>query len=193
MLQPRLVIFTRYPTPGAAKTRLIPALGAEGAAMLHQRLTARTVAVAVASALPIELWVTGGDAAAFREWLGALVVLDQGEGGLGTRLLAAAAPYPVIFIGTDAPDLTVAHLRAAADAVLAGRCVIGAAEDGGYWLLGLPAPVPRVFDDIAWSTATVAAETIARLREAGHEPVRLPVLSDLDVPADLARWPDLLA
>lgn len=191
MPETRLVIFTRYPTPGAAKTRLIPALGPERAAALHRRLTERTVAVARASGVPFELWTTGGKEAAFRDWLGDVAVQSQGEGGLGERLLRAAAPYPVIFIGTDAPDLVPAHLRAAADAVDIGRAVIGAAEDGGYWLLGLPDAVPGVFDGIAWSTATVFADTLARLRAAGHDPVRLPTLSDLDLPEDLARWPDL--
>ncbi len=189
----RLVIFTRYPTEGAAKTRLIPALGPAGAAALHRRLTERTLAVARAARVPLELWTTGADAAAFREWLGDVAVREQGEGGLGERLLRAAAPYPVVFIGTDAPDLVPAHLRAAADAVGLGRAVIGAAEDGGYWLLGLPAAVPGVFDGIAWSTETVFAATLERLRDAGHEPVRLPVLSDLDRPEDVARWPDLMA
>ena len=189
----RLVIFTRYPTPGAAKTRLIPALGPDGAAALHRRLTERTVAVARAAGLAFELWITGAEPDAFRAWLGPIEVRAQAEGGLGERLLAAAAPYPVIFIGTDAPDLVPAHLRAAADAVGIGRTVIGAAEDGGYWLLGLPDAVPGVFDGIAWSTETVFAATLERLRAAGFEPVRLPTLSDLDLPADLARWPDLLA
>lgn len=191
MSEVRLVIFTRYPTPGAAKTRLIPALGPEGAAALHCRLTEHTVAAARAARLPFELWTTGADTAAFRDWLGDVQVRAQGEGGLGERLLRAAAPYPVIFIGTDAPDLVPAHLRAAADAVGMGRAVIGAAEDGGYWLLGLPHAVPGVFDGIAWSTDTVFADTLQRLRAAGHDPVRLPTLSDLDVPEDLARWPDL--
>ncbi|MDT7952530.1 MAG: TIGR04282 family arsenosugar biosynthesis glycosyltransferase [Acetobacteraceae bacterium] len=192
MPEARLVIFTRYPTPGAAKTRLIPALGAAGAAALHRRLTEHTVAAARAAGLPFELWTTGGDEAAFREWLGALVVRSQGEGGLGERLLRAAAPHPVIFIGTDAPDLVPAHLRAAADAVASGRSVIGAAEDGGYWLLGLPEAVPGVFDGIAWSTDTVFAATLGRLQAAGHAPLRLPTLCDLDTPADLPRWPDLV-
>lgn len=188
----RLVIFTRYPTPGAAKTRLIPALGPDGAAALHRRLAERTVAVARAADVRLELWTTGADPAAFRDWLGDISVRQQSEGDLGQRLLAAAAPYPVIFIGTDAPDLVPAHLRAAADAVGTGRAVIGAAEDGGYWLLGLPAAVPGVFDGIAWSTATVFADTLGRLRAAGHAPLRLPTLSDLDTPDDLARWPDLM-
>lgn len=190
-MQPiRLVIFTRFPTPGAAKTRMIPLLGPEGAAALHRRLTERTVAVAREAGLPFVLRTTGGDAAAFRTWLGDIATEDQGAGGLGERLLAAAA-YPVIFIGTDAPDLSVAHLQAARDAVAAGRCAIGAADDGGYWLLGLPFAVPRVFDGIAWSTETVFAETVARLEEAGQDPVRLPTLHDLDRPADLNRWPEL--
>lgn len=188
----RLVIFTRYPTPGAAKTRLIPALGPDGAATLHRRLTERTVAVARAATIPFELWTTGADPAAFRAWLGDVTVREQPTGGLGERLFAAAAPYPVIFIGTDAPDLVPAHLRAAADAVGTGRAVIGAAEDGGYWLLGLPEAVPRIFDGIAWSTETVFADTLERLRSAGHVPLRLPTLSDLDTPEDLARWPDLV-
>ena len=188
----RLVVFTRYPTPGAAKTRLIPALGPDGAARLHRRLTERTVAVARAAGVPFELWVTGAAPAEFRAWLGEVDVRAQQGAGLGERLLAAAAPYPVIFIGTDAPDLVPAHLRAAADAVGAGRAVIGAAEDGGYWLLGLPCAVPGVFEGIVWSTETVFAATLDRLRAAGHAPLRLPTLSDLYTPADLARWPDLV-
>ncbi len=187
----RLVIFTRYPTPGAAKTRLIPAIGPEGAAKLHRRLTEQTVAAARVADMPLELWTTGADPADFRAWLGDIDVREQQGAGLGDRLLAAASPYPVVFIGTDAPDLVPAHLRAAADAVGSGRAVIGAAEDGGYWLLGLPCAVPGVFDGIAWSTETVFAATLERLRAAGHAPLRLPTLSDLDTPADLARWPHL--
>lgn len=187
----RLVIFTRFPTPGAAKTRLIPALGPVGAASLHRRLTERTVSVARAAGVTFELWTTGAEPAAFRDWLGDVTVRPQGEGDLGERLLRASRPYPAIFIGTDAPDLDPTHVRAAADAVGRGRAVIGAAEDGGYWLLGLPQAVPEIFTGIAWSTATVFAETLERLRSAGHDPVALPTLSDLDLPADLARWPDL--
>lgn len=190
-MQPvRLVIFTRYPTPGAAKTRMIPLLGPAGAAALHRRLTERTVAVARAAGLPFVLRTTGGSAAAFQAWLGDVPTEDQGEGGLGERLLAAAT-YPVIFIGTDAPDLSAAHLHAARDAVAAGRCAIGGADDGGYWLLGLPFAVPHIFEGIAWSTETVFAETLARLHDSGEDPVRLPTLHDLDRPDDLARWPEL--
>lgn len=191
MAQPRVVVFTRYPTPGQAKTRLIPALGAERAAALHRRLTERTLAAVRASGLPYELRVTGATPAAFVDWLGFVPAVDQGPGDLGARLARAGPPYPTLFIGADAPDLTADLLRAAAGALDTDEAVIGPAEDGGYWLLGLAREVAAVFRDIAWGTDMVSAQTLARLAEGGIDPARLPVLADCDRPEDLARWPDL--
>lgn len=193
MSQPRIVIFARYPTRGQAKTRLIPALGADRAAALHRTLTERTLSAVRASGLRHELRITGAPPRAFTDWLGPVAVVDQGAGDLGDRLARAGAPYPAMFIGADAPDLTADLLRAAADALTVNEAVIGAAEDGGYWLLGLARACPRVFDDIEWGTDAVCAQTLARLAEAGIDPVRLPMLADCDRPEDLARWPDLLA
>lgn len=191
MAQPRVVVFTRYPTPGQAKTRLIPALGAERAAALHRRLTERTLAAVRASGLAHELRVTGAAPAAFVDWLGFMPVVDQGPGDLGARLARAGPPYPTLFIGADAPDLTADLLRAAAAALDTDEAVIGPAEDGGYWLLGLAREAAAVFRDIAWGTDVVCAQTLARLAEAGIDPARLPVLADCDRPEDFARWPDL--
>ena len=188
----RVVLFTRYPVPGQAKTRLIPALGAVGAAALHRTLTERTVAVVRDSGLSLEIRSTGANVEMFSDWLGVGGVVDQGEGDLGTRLARAAPPYPVIFIGADAPDLTPALLRNAADALRDASVVIGPAEDGGYWLLGLAGEVPGVFADIAWSTDAVFAQTLTRLATAGIAPVLLPELADCDRPEDLARWPGLI-
>lgn len=185
----RIILFARFPEPGRAKTRLIPALGAERAAELHRRLTERIVAELRASGLPWSVAVTGAPLADFARWLGAADLFDQGEGDLGERL-ARIAP-PVIFIGADIPDLAVAHLRAAAAAVGAGRVVVGPAEDGGYYLLGLPAPMPFLFGDMPWGTDRVFGETVARLDARGIAPVLLEPLADLDRPEDLARWPDL--
>ena len=191
-MTPRVVLFTRYPVPGQAKTRLIPALGAVGAAALHRTLTERTVAVVRDSGLSLEIRSTGANVEMFSDWLGVGGVVDQGEGDLGTRLARAAPPYPVIFIGADAPDLTPALLRNAADALRDASAVIGPAEDGGYWLLGLAGEVPGVFADIAWSTDAVFAQTLTRLATAGIAPVPLPELADCDRPEDLARWPGLI-
>lgn len=192
MATPRVAIFTRFPEPGRAKTRLIPALGAEGAAALHRRLAERTLAAVRAAGLPYRLHVTGAPPAAFTDWLGLTDAMEQGEGDLGERLARAGPPYPTLFIGTDAPDLDADLLVRAADSLAAHDAAIGPAEDGGYWLLGLARPVPGVFRNIPWSTDRVFTDTQARLAEAGIEPALLPCLADCDRPDDLARWPDLV-
>lgn len=181
----KVALFTRWPEPGKAKTRLIPAMGAAGAAELHRRLTERTVATVLASGLRCEVRSTGADVAGFEDWLGVPAV-DQGDGDLGARLARAAHELPVLLIGADCPDMTPAHLRAAADAMATEPAVIGPAEDGGYWLLGLAAPAP-VFGGIDWGTSQVFAQTVARL----DAPVILDTLADLDRPEDLERWPGL--
>jgi len=192
MRAPRIALFARYPEPGRAKTRLIPALGAEGAAALHRRLTERAIATLRVSGLPFELRHTGAAPEAFREWLGADVPLaDQGEGHLGARMARAAAAAPIILVGADVPDLSSDHLRAAAAALEDHRAVIGPALDGGYWLLGLREPMPSLFEPMAWGTDVVLAETLTRFAVRGVTPARLATLSDLDRPEDLARWPDL--
>jgi hypothetical protein len=187
----RVVAFARFPTPGKAKTRLIPALGPEGAAAMHRYLVERTIEAVRASGLPFELRVTGALPGDFRDWLGPVAAVDQGEGGLGERLERAGPPYPTIFIGADAPDLRPEHLRAAADALAHTSAAIGPAEDGGYWLFGLARDVSGVFDGVDWGTDAVFAQTLARLRATGVEPAILPTLADLDRPEDLARWPEL--
>jgi uncharacterized protein len=188
----RIVLFTRYPTPGMAKTRLIPALGAAGAADLHRRLAESTLAQVRASGLRFELRVTGASLEDFRAWLGPVAVVDQGDGDLGARLERAAPPYPVLFIGSDVPDIGADHLREAAALLDRGQIVVGPAADGGYWLLGLPHPVAGIFRDISWGTEGVLGETLDVLRGARIEPSLLPVLHDVDRPEDLARFPTLV-
>jgi rSAM/selenodomain-associated transferase 1 len=187
----RIVLFTRYPTPGQAKTRLIPAVGQRGAAEIHRRLTERTLAQVRASRLPFEVRATGRPVEEFTKWLGTEAVADQGAGDLGERMQRAAAPYPVIFIGADAPDLTARHLCDAASALADHEVAIGPALDGGYWLLALARPLDLLFEQMPWGTDQVLAQTLARLREAGAGVAMLPLLADLDRPEDLRRWPDL--
>lgn len=182
----KVALFVRWPEPGMAKTRLIPALGEQGAADLHRRLTERTVATVLASGLRCEVRSTGADPMMFKDWLGVPSV-DQGGGDLGARLAQAARDLPVLLIGADCPDLAAAHLQAAAAALATAPAVIGPAEDGGYWLLGLAEPAD-VFEGIDWGGCQVFAQTVARL---AMPPVVLDTLADLDRPEDLARWPGL--
>ena len=191
-MNPRVVLFTRYPEPGKAKTRLIPAIGAERAAQVHRTLTERTMRAVLQSGLALEVRATGAPLEAFADWLEAPSIVDQGAGDLGQRLARAGPPYPTLFIGSDAPDLTAELLRNAADALDRADAVIGPAEDGGYWLLGLARMVDRVFDGVEWGTEAVFSQTMGRFAAAGIDPVLLPELADCDRPEDLARWPELL-
>ena len=188
--EPTLVIFARLPVPGKAKTRLIPALGDDGAARLYARLLNRTMEEARASGLPVELRVTGGDVATFRELYGeGIAIRDQGDGGLGERL--ARIDAPALVVGSDCPGLTAPVLEAAAGALKDRSVVIGPATDGGYYLIGFRERSPWLFAEMAWSTPGVFAETLRRCADRGIGPAILPELSDIDTPEDLAAWPEL--
>lgn len=194
MPAPRLVLFARHPTPGAAKTRLIPALGPDGAARLHARLAAATLAVLRDAGGPVEVRSTGAAPEDFRAWLGAdSAIVEQGDGDLGARLARAAHPEPVIFFGCDAPGLTPVHAASAIAALARAPVVVGPAEDGGYWCLGLARPAPWLFEAMPWSTDRLLAATLAACAARGVQPALLDPLADLDRPSDLARWPHLTA
>ena len=189
MISPRLSIFARLPVPGKVKTRLIPALGEEGAARLYARLLALTVEVARESGFEFELRVTGGEIGAFQGLFGEDVpVVDQGDGDLGARMARVEAP--ALLIGSDCPGITAPLLRAAAGALEDRRVVLGPANDGGYYLIGYREPVPFLFEDMEWSTPKALPETLARLAARGHGPAILPELADIDTAEDLAQWPE---
>jgi rSAM/selenodomain-associated transferase 1 len=189
---PKIALFARYPTPGKAKTRLIPALGAEGAALVHRRLVERTIATIRESGVPFTVWFTGAAREHFAAWLGEDVELaEQGEGDLGERL--ERVPAPAILLGADVPGLAAQTLRQAVDGLRSHEVVIGPALDGGYYLLGFNQPVPFLFVDMPWGSDAVFEETMARLDAQGLEAALLDPLDDCDRPEDLERHPELLA
>ena len=203
---PALIIMTRYPRPGRVKTRLIPALGPQGAARLHGRLTARVAAQAraLAARRPLRLLVShaGGNREEMEAWLGAgLEYWPQPTGDLGQRMhqalalaLEQEAPAAML-VGSDLPDLDAALLARAFDLLREALLVLGPAQDGGYYLVGLTRPAPGLFEPLPWGGPRVWEATLARARELGLAPALLPVLRDLDSPEDLAhhqaRWSDL--
>lgn len=190
----RLVLFSKFPKPGSVKTRLAPALGEDGAATLHRRLAKHCFDVMSAAAQTAnaicEVRYSGADEAAFRNWLGndALYV-QQSDGDLGMRLEAAVQPPPCIFFGADTPDLTEAIVAQAIAALDQTDVVIGPAQDGGYYLIGVRGGLSYLFENMPWSTAHLLAETKTRLRQNGIEPYMLETLRDCDRPEDLAAWP----
>lgn len=190
-----VAVLAKAPLPGFAKTRLIPRLGAAGAAQLQARLLEHTLdTVRTAAPDAIELWCTPATAhPVFARAAARGVRLRlQGDGDLGARLHAAAtqalaAHARVLLVGTDCPALTPAHLRAAADALDDGDACVIPAADGGYVLLALARGDPRLFAGIEWGSARVMAQTRARLAALGWRWRELPPLWDVDTPADCER------
>ena len=192
----QVAVLAKAPIPGLAKTRLIPALGAQGAARLQRRLTHQAMRTALAAGLgPVTLWCAPDSRhRCFRALRRAMGVgcLVQASGDLGERMHTAfrlhCAAGPLLLIGTDCPPLTPLHLREAAQALLAGcDAVFLPAEDGGYALVGLREPRYALFRDMHWSTSTVMDDTRLRAAEEGLAWRELETLWDLDVPDDLAR------
>lgn len=201
MTTTRIVIIAKAPIPGFAKTRLIPALGAEGAAELAERMLRHTVTNALAAALgPVELCATPAsrDAAwCALELPHQLVWSDQGDGDLGDRMARAAARTlaqreRVLLIGTDCPAIGADDLRTAARALDTHDAIIQPTVDGGYALLGLRGFHPLIFQDIPWSTDSVAFETLCRMGRLGWRVQSRPALHDIDEPSDLCWLPGRL-
>lgn len=187
---PKIALFARYPVAGMAKTRLIPALGEQGAADVHAKLVERTIATMRRCGLPFAVHITGAPASDFATWLGDDVELvEQGEGDLGDRLARVSAP--AILLGADIPDLEVRHLTAAAEALEKAPIAIGPVDDGGYYCLGFREPIPFLLSDMEWGTEGVFAETVRRIDARGMVFETLENLRDLDRPEDLENWPDL--
>jgi rSAM/selenodomain-associated transferase 1 len=189
-------VFARAPDPGYAKTRLIPRLGAAGAARLQEQLIER--ALARARSLPgarLTLWTTGPDARGFMARTAAAhsaALRTQRGNDLGARMSNAVAhtldgSNLVLLIGTDCPAQQPADLADAVAALTAADAVVQPAEDGGYVLLGLRRALPGLFDGIAWGSDTVLASTRQRASEIGVRLAELRTCWDLDRAVDFDR------
>jgi len=193
----RLIIFARFPEPGLVKTRLIPALGAEGAARLHRALTRKTVGVAAdfhsRRRASVEVWFGGGDELSVKQLLEphAFCCLHQHGSDLGERLRHAIAAafrteiQRVVVIGTDCPDIEPETIAKAFDALRRFDVVVGPALDGGYYLIGLRVDRPELFRGIDWGSENVLKQTLARCRTIGCSTHPLDPLGDVDHAEDL--------
>ena len=195
-MKPHVIVMAKAPVAGFAKTRLIPALGAEGAAALAARLLDAAVMQAAAFA-HVDLCCAPDTKHPAFQHLGdtqGVMLSEQGDGDLGARMARAferhlAQHGAALMIGTDAPAIDTAMLQRAAHALSDADAVFIPALDGGYALIGLRQPAPTLFSDMTWSTATVMAHTRERLRAAGLRHIELPTVADIDEPADLQHLP----
>jgi uncharacterized protein len=205
-----LLVFARAPVAGEVKTRLIPALGAQGALELHRQLVLRTLQRACdARGAQVQLWITGGALDGFVQDCArrfGTPVFEQRGADLGRRmadafersLSGAGHAAGCVLIGTDCPAQTVQDLEHAAEALGSHEAVLQPAEDGGYVLVGLKRPQPGLFDRIDWGSPRVAEQTRQRAASLGLALHLLRTLPDLDSPSDLQQarergWIDLSA
>jgi rSAM/selenodomain-associated transferase 2/rSAM/selenodomain-associated transferase 1 len=200
----RLIVFTRYPEPGRTKTRLIPAIGADGAADLQRRMTERLLCGLgqPPRSIPfhIEIRFDGGNKTLMKQWLGSnYIYTTQGSGKLGHRMEAAikdgfsSGAEAVVIVGTDIPGITADTIRGAFDALKRNDVVFGPAVDGGYYLIGfqkksVDQALPYILDDVPWGTRRVMEISKKRAKNLGLSVAMMPTLADVDRPEDLAVW-----
>ncbi|MBC8023959.1 MAG: TIGR04282 family arsenosugar biosynthesis glycosyltransferase [Burkholderiales bacterium] len=189
---PRIAVFAKAPRAGAVKTRLVPLLGAQGAASLHAALVRHALSTATrAQPDSLQLWCAPDTADPFFSECAARFSCElrmQRGHDLGARMAHAfAAQAPLLLIGTDCPPLRASHLSHAWRLLVSHDVAIAPAEDGGYVMIGLARPAPALFERIEWGTDTVLAETRRRIAAAGLKSIELETLWDVDRPEDYRR------
>lgn len=192
-----ICVFAKPPRPGETKTRLIPALGAEGAAKLaHAFFQDTWASMRTLADATLILAVTerdpAFDAAVETEiWL-------QGEGGLGERMeralrRALEQADAAIVVGSDSPGLPLRIFDEARQALRGHDAVLGPSEDGGFYLIGLTRCPDGLLADLRWSQSDTCERTLERLRSRGLTVRMLERWFDVDVPADLERLREMIA
>lgn len=175
---PAVILFAREPLAGATKTRLIPYLGAEGAAQLADAFIRDALAKAARfGGCRLVIAANSPGTARTGRYFSYLAqryraeLVDQGGGDLGQRMarvLRLYAPPPgAILFGTDTPSLPTAFLRQSMIALRDAPLVIAPALDGGYYLVGVRGRVPDIFRGIAWGGGRVMEQTLRRVRGLG--------------------------
>ncbi len=194
----KLIIFTRYPVPGNAKTRLINDIGPAGAADVHRKLTEKIIAEIIdikKKRVPhYEICYTGGSLKQMKNWLGnGFSYTEQDQGDLGARMYSAIkkslhnGSSKVVLIGTDIPEPVSEFIDQTFSALDENDIVLGPATDGGYWLIGMKRPC-NIFDGVSWGKETVLCQTVDMAKQHGCSVYQLPPVNDIDTVDDLLRW-----
>lgn len=191
-----LLIFTRNPEKGKVKKRLAQSIGDQAALKVYKYLLKHTAEVT--KHLGAEKWVYYSEALPEDDiWEKDLFrkKLQQGE-DLGQRMEQAfseafkAGFKKVVIIGSDLFELTKEDLKMAFLALHEHQYVVGPAQDGGYFLLGMTAPTPRLFRNKNWSTSSVLEQTLGDLEQEKLK--LLPVRNDIDTFEDMRGHPQLM-
>ena len=195
----RLIVFTRYPEPGKTKTRLISVLGPHGAADLQRHMTehvlARTDFFVRERRVDMEVRYEGGNRGRMEMWLGdRMSYRSQGRGDLGSRMAQAFAQAfkqgkkRVVIVGSDCPGINETTVRSAFDLLYQFDLVLGPANDGGYYLIGLRQEESKLFEGVPWGTAEVGARTLEIANQLGIRWVEIEPLDDVDRAEEIGVW-----
>ena len=192
-----IIIFTRFPIPGQAKTRLAPHLGEDRAAELQRSMTEHTIAEALKAktirTMAVEIYYEGGNRGKIEKWLGnSCSLYEQCYGDLGVKIFDAFTKSfrqgyeKVIIIGTDCPSLSSSLMLKGLDQLNNYNLVLGPAADGGFYLMGLSRPSePAMFHGVVWGEDTVLKTVLANAGKLNYSHDCLLMLSDIDRPEDL--------
>ena len=194
----QVVVIAKEPLAGTVKTRLCPPLTASEAASVAAAALADTLEVVSSSDCRATVVAFEGESDG---WVPSeFAVVPQRRGGFGERLAGAVddawgrTECPVLLIGMDTPQVTVTDLERAAAALLSPGvdAVLGPADDGGYWLIGLRRPAPGVFEDVAMSTDHTASDQRRRLETLGFACTVIHGLRDVDTISDASAVAELV-
>lgn len=186
----RLIIFTRFPSPGKTKTRLIPSLGSIGATLTQEKMTGYTIMQAKTFLAlhshnkkdrSVEIRFAGGSTKMMKNWLGdSFIYREQGGGDLGDRMHRASKEAlnegvkKVVIIGCDCPEIDSELLIKAFSTLDNNDIVLGPATDGGYYLIGLKKPSPHLFSGVSWGSSKVLEQTKDIIEKSSHSLGKLP-------------------
>ncbi|MGM0424246.1 MAG: TIGR04282 family arsenosugar biosynthesis glycosyltransferase [Thermodesulfobacteriota bacterium] len=190
-----VIIMLKYPSPGMVKTRLGQELGQECAAGLYRSFVACELEVLQSLQVPVLLSCDPGFAILkYREWLGPEFnyLLQTGD-DLGVRMQSSFEQAfelgftQAVLVGSDLPHLPAAYIQLALDRLQDHDVILGPAQDGGYYLLGMNSQgfQPCIFEGIPWSTSQVFNLTLKKLEEYQVKAFFLPSLRDIDTLQDL--------
>ena len=196
-----LYVFARAPAAGRVKTRLIPRLGAAGAAALLAAFVDDVCALSSTVAERRVLSVAGSIEDAHLQFVAAregMQVLPQSDGDLGDRMAHAIRDglqdaARVCVIGSDSPTLRPEQIARAFSLLDESDVVLGPSSDGGYWIVGATRPCDHLFDHVPWGTRAVLATSLERADEAGLTLAFADSHFDVDEPDDLEHLADELA
>lgn len=189
-----LVLMARRPILGQGKRRLAADIGDSAAHRFQRVALGRLLQQLGAEARwRLCLAITPDEPA---QYPSANFVVGQGEGDLGqrmTRLSERLGPGPLVYIGSDTPDVATTDIEAAFEALEASDAVVGPALDGGYWLIGFSQAQRQhlPFEGVRWSTPHARADTLSNL--AGKRVMMLRELEDVDDGASYRRWRQRMA